>query len=204
MKKKYPKKIEKWITKFTDMAYYSKDDRDFINKARKIKNVPAEVSDWFAHEYDDPDMYKAAEDFMQDVSDGLYENRETLKSIISEIKYTPNYISKDNTNNYYFQRNSKAIGAFGTVQHNSDYEILKLNSYDKKFVKDVKLKSGQEIFRFETETSKIGKLTPLIILNIAKGLVYFLVAEPMEGETDAPVFETRGIKLRYLHIKENY
>ena len=74
-KVKYPKGFDAFI----DLAKKSKDGKDFVDKARKIKGVKPEVSQWFFDKYDVGfNMNKAADKFIGDVNKGLYENCDIL------------------------------------------------------------------------------------------------------------------------------
>lgn len=76
--------------------------------------------------------------------------------------------------------------------------LLYLDSFDKKYTKNVKLKSDERIYRYETETTAIAGLRPLVKVNIVNGKVYFLTSRA--NEIDMPEFEGRGVDTIYLNI----
>jgi len=94
------------------------------------------------------------------------------------------------------------MGNFGFIKPYRDFELIRLDEFDIKYYADVigKLKNGERIFRYETDTTRIGGMRPLVKVNADRGLVYFNDVEPDE---DALRFETRGHKVEWLHLIEN-
>jgi len=93
------------------------------------------------------------------------------------------------------------VGSFGHKEAKTDYILLKLDEYDKEWLKkSIKLKAGENVFRYETEKTKIAKMKPLVKVNINKGLVYFLE----NPEDDKPVFTKKGIKVDFLNLRKDY
>jgi len=82
------------------------------------------------------------------------------------------------------------------MKKNVDMVLYKLDDFDKNYYKDIKVKSGQIILRYETDVTKITNQRPLVKINPNKGLIYFV--EDLDAEE--PVFETRGTKLVYLNV----
>jgi len=95
------------------------------------------------------------------------------------------------SNNVLFAGNFEHKGA------NATYVLYSLDSFDVEFVKNIKLKSGEVIFRVETERSKIAGIRPLIKVNVERGMVYFNEA-PQESEDIS--FSTKGTPVRYLNL----
>lgn len=76
-----------------------------------------------------------------------------------------------------------------------EYPLVSLNEHDKKFVKNVKLKQDEYIFRLIPSKAVHGEM-PLVKVNLNRGLIYFLTDRAMEE--DIADFETRGTKLSFL------
>ena len=64
------------MEKFMAIAKTSKDGRDFVEKARIIKNVSPTTSDWFFNRYESFDMFKASDKFVKEVKDGTFDINE--------------------------------------------------------------------------------------------------------------------------------
>jgi len=81
-----------------------------------------------------------------------------------------------------------------------DYPLVSLTDFDKQWVRNVKLKSGEYIFRIIPAQS-IGEM-PLVKVNPMRGLIYFLTDR--SKEEDFVDFETKSTKLSYFrHIKDS-
>jgi hypothetical protein len=65
--------------------------------------------------------------------------------------------------------------------------------------KDLKLKSGEKVFRYVNRTTAIGGMTPFIKINLEKGLLYF----PVHSDNDDVMFETRGVNPLWINIIED-
>jgi len=97
-------------------------------------------------------------------------------------------------------KESDFIGSFGWKTENkkmADGYLYKLSDFDKKLVKDVKLKSGEKIFRYFNRTSAIGGMKPLIKINLDKELLYFL------KDSNNIEFETRGVQAIWVALIEH-
>jgi hypothetical protein len=95
-----------------------------------------------------------------------------------------------------FSQDSTPIDTWFSWQYAGKWhfgELVELEDYDKHEYKDLPLKEGQRLIRYKTE-NMLGRMVPLIKINIEKGLIYFL--KESEIENDSPVFETRGIKAK--------
>jgi len=69
----------------------------------------------------------------------------------------------------------KSIGAFSLKGAYNEYYMYDLDEFDKGYYADrVKLRKDERLFRYETSTTKIGGMRPLIKVNMKSGLVYFL------------------------------
>lgn len=91
----------------------------------------------------------------------------------------------------------KIAGNFELSHSKSTTVFYNLDDFDKNFTKDVPLKNGEEIFRYQNETTRAGKLIPLIKINKLNGLVYFNVADP---DTEEIKFATKGQKATFMNI----
>ena len=102
---------------------------------------------------------------------------------------------------YYGQERSDFIGVFGTKYHMSSV-LLKLDSFDIEYViKDIVLKENEFIFRYSNDRTVIAKITPLVKINVSKGLIYFL--SDNNNNDDIVVFDTKGVQLTFLVLKNN-
>lgn len=110
-------------------------------------------------------------------------------------------VVKKDEGNYWYRRTKGAIGSFQWKYGNRFNEgiLFPLDSFDKDVIKDVRLKNGDVVFRYETDVM-VGGMRPLIKLNLDKGLVYFL----QDSESGEAKFETRGIKAEYIVVEDGY
>lgn len=96
------------------------------------------------------------------------------------------------------------IGSFNhyNCDRRKDFGIIALDDYDKEHVlPTLKLKNGDIVLRFTTETTEIGGFSPLIKINLKYNMVYFI--EDFDDDEN-PIFETRGNKLTFLNLIANY
>lgn len=77
--------------------------------------------------------------------------------------------------------------------------LYELDDFDKDYWKGIKLKPDEKLYRYETPTTKIGNMRPIVKINIDKGLIYFL----KDLYSDKPNFDRKGIKLKFLQLHEN-
>ena len=85
-------------------------------------------------------------------------------------------VVKKDEGNYWYRRTKGAIGSFQWEYPRNRFNegvLFELDSFDKDVIKDVHLKKGDVVFRYETE-NMIGGMRPLIKINMDKGLIYFL------------------------------
>ncbi len=95
----------------------------------------------------------------------------------------------------------QSIGAFTTnvCKKHTDFYMFHVEQWEiDTFLKDTKLKPNEIILRYETKTTRVSKMLPLIKFNIAKGLVYYL----KDSDVDDINFETRGIKVKWCDLNE--
>lgn len=102
----------------------------------------------------------------------------------------------DKNKRYFGQENAFWIGNFST-KWIREAVLLKLDNSDALYVSDIPLKAGEKIFRYKTD--RMLTQTPLIKINVVKGLIYFL-----KPEAEIPDFETKGVKAKYLILKEGW
>ena len=67
-----------------------------------------------------------------------------------------------------------SVGAFALKNTKQDFYLYPLDDFDDKFYKNAKLGKNEKLFRYETETCRIGQFLPLIKVNVVSGLIYFL------------------------------
>lgn len=94
------------------------------------------------------------------------------------------------------------VGSFGwkTIYNKlGDGYLYKLDEYDQDLIKNIPLKAEERIYRYINRTTAIGGISPLIKMNIEKGLLYF----PVYNEADDIIFETRGIKALWISLIED-
>jgi|SRR3989304_9764208 len=107
----------------------------------------------------------------------------------------------DKNKSYYGQERSDFAGVFGTKYHMSSV-LLNLDSYDIEYViKDAILKENEFIFRYSNDRTEISKITPLVKVNVNKGLIYFL--SDNNNDDDTVIFDTKGVQLTFLVLKDD-
>jgi hypothetical protein len=92
------------------------------------------------------------------------------------------------------------VGSFGWKTESkklADGYLYKLSDFDKQLVRDIRLKSGEKIFRYFNYNSAIGGMKPLIKINLDKELLYFL------KDSNKIEFETRGIQAIWVALIEH-
>ena len=73
------------------------------------------------------------------------------------------------------QHDQRSIGAFKLKTAKQDFYMYDLDDFDQGYFGErVTLRKNERLFRYETETTKIGGMMPLIKVNLRTGLVYFL------------------------------
>ena len=100
---------------------------------------------------------------------------------------------------YHGQGRIDFIGVFGTKYHMSS-TLLSLDIFDTEYVKDVKLQENEFIFKYTNDKTEISKITPLVKVNVSKGLIYFLSDN---SNDDIVIFDTKGMQLTFLVLKNN-
>jgi hypothetical protein len=76
--------------------------------------------------------------------------------------------------------------------------LYALDDFDKDYVKNVKLKQGEVIFRYVTRITAISGSVPFIKINIEKSLLYF----PVSLDDEDVIFETRGVTPLWISLIE--
>jgi hypothetical protein len=110
-------------------------------------------------------------------------------------------VVKKDEGNYWYRRTEGAIGSFAW-RYDKNYNegiLFPLDKFYSDFYKNVKLKQGEVLFRYETDRM-MGRMQPLIKFNLDKSLIYFGV----DSDEDEPNFETKGIKAEYIVLEEGY
>lgn len=78
--------------------------------------------------------------------------------------------------------------------------LFELDEWDKKWIGDVPLKAGEQIFRFGSVSTVAGSMMPLVKINVLRNLVYFLTEESFDGIIDEVEFKKKGVKVNYLRM----
>jgi len=111
------------------------------------------------------------------------------------MKHNVKFITPEEQHRFTGGQSNNFAGNFCNVLHHGVYVLHPLDDFDKEFTAGVALKPGEELFRYTTDNSKIAGQSPLIKINVMKGLAYYLV----EG-AEEPVFEKHSMKIRYINI----
>ena len=132
-----------------------------------------------------------------------------FKTYISE-EFNPmddkvQFISKEELRNHNFGWETKygdeAIGSFAHMgAGGSDYTIFRPDKEVQKLARKIPLKPSQFIARTETETSKIGGMRPIVLIDLKKERIYF--QEDLDNENLE--FSRKGSKIRYLTIRKEW
>lgn len=100
---------------------------------------------------------------------------------------------------YYSSSDKDFVGNFGWRTASgklAEGYLYRLDESDKDLVKDIKLKDGEKIYRYFTRTTAVGGITPLIKVNLDKGLLYFSDTD----DTDKVTFETKGTSSEWVSL----
>jgi ppGpp synthetase/RelA/SpoT-type nucleotidyltranferase len=96
----------------------------------------------------------------------------------------------------------EGVGNFELPKDNDTRYLYALDEFDQNLLKDIKLKPNEYIFRWESETSKIGGYIPFVKINLENQMVYFLTEEAMsEGKAE---FSKKGQKAKFINISDKY
>lgn len=102
---------------------------------------------------------------------------------------------------YGLKQGYNPVAVVGSKQAGVNYFILfELNSYDKKLVKNVRVKANETIFRYSSYATVTGNMFPLVKVNLTRGLMYYLIDDVVNGDQAEPQFETRGVKLNFSRV----
>ena len=112
------------------------------------------------------------------------------KDILEKITFKESVTEKDFVGNFGWKTPQGKLG---------DGYLFRLDEYDQNLIKDLKLKSGEKVFRYFNRLSAIGGMTPLIKMNLEKGLIYFL----QDNDKEDIVFETRGTNALWISLIED-
>lgn len=92
----------------------------------------------------------------------------------------------------------KYVGMIGDKGDRDEMLLFELSNKDKSEYKSVKVPSGANIYRYVTNTSDKGGLTPVVAVNLAKGIVYF--NKEVASQEDRVEFERKGMKMRFVRF----
>jgi len=76
--------------------------------------------------------------------------------------------------------------------------LYNLDNFDKHLLtsNNIHPTSDERIYRYETMTTRAGKITPFVKINIKTGLIYF----PKKMEDETIEFDTKGVKPIYINL----
>jgi len=89
-----------------------------------------------------------------------------------------------------------AVGVFSHKDVRNYYYMFPLSDYDKNEFSYINLRDNEGLFRVETERMKFGGFRPLVKVNVARGLIYFI--EDMDVEPIS--FEKKGTKVQFMRL----
>jgi hypothetical protein len=103
-------------------------------------------------------------------------------------------------------RLSGAVGEFDIeIQENGRKRwwygtLYPLSDFDREYWANVKLKSDERLFRYESPSTRITGMKPVVKINIERGIIYFL--KDINSNDDKNLdFETKGTKLKLLQLE---
>ncbi len=97
----------------------------------------------------------------------------------------------------------KSIGAFSLKGAYNEFYMYDLDEFDQGYFADrVKLRKDERLFRYETSTTKIGGMMPLIKVNMNSGLVYFL--RDLYAEDEQYEFDSVSEKPLWIDIHASF
>jgi hypothetical protein len=102
----------------------------------------------------------------------------------------------------YFTENEELfVGNFGwrtpkPYDKLADGYLYKLEEYDLNLIKDIKIKSGEKVFRYLNRSTAISGSVPFIKINLDKGLLYWTI----DNEYDEINFDTKGYPALWVNI----
>jgi hypothetical protein len=124
-------------------------------------------------------------------------------SIVSWNPKKLRFVKDSEKYNTSWGRLGDAIGEFDIKDSNKWWfgTLYELDDFDRKYWSGVKLKPDEMLFRYETYTTKVTNIRPVVKIKIDKGIIYFL--KDLDADDDKNlVFETRGVKLKFLQLHE--
>jgi len=123
-------------------------------------------------------------------------NNMLTEATANNIKFIP----KGEEWRYTGNSNPLFAGNFEFSDSRNTYIIFDLDPADQSWVdsKSPVIKNDEKVFRYETETTKIGNLQPLVKINLGNGYVYFNEAD---GDTEDILFGKKGKKAKFINLK---
>lgn len=147
-------------------------------------------------------MYKSVKEVIRDHLNEEVTQEELLKKKIFVDYDTAKWATQSEVMNVALR--DKGIGSLVAIAAHpksmQEIHLFELKPYDQRAVQKVKLRPGEQIFRFGTRNTVAGGMLPFVKVNVLKNLMYFLTQESSEGETDAVVFETKPLKLKSMRM----
>lgn len=110
-------------------------------------------------------------------------------------------ITPENRWRYAHTHEENWCGNFGMKGQAQERTLYQLDSFEREFTKDVKIKKGCRIFKVRTDrTRQIGQWY-FVSLDIVKGLVYFNTQNDPDRED--VIFETVGTRVDFINILQS-
>jgi hypothetical protein len=117
-------------------------------------------------------------------------------------RYSKDEMYKIRTRQIHDRTKGEGVGNFELPKDKNTRYLFALDDFDQNLVKGEKLKPNEHIFRFETETTKIGGFVPFVKINLDNQMVYFLTERAMDE--DLVEFQKKGQKARFINISDKY
>ncbi len=142
------------------------------------------------------DEYIAKRTALKEYPEGFFAKGGVVRKIPKgdEYRFTGGSTEKPFAGNFELKEwNNNVTGSRGGTG-----VLYELDDFDKQWVAGVYLKPDERIYRYVTDV--MVNMMPLIKVNIERGLIYFLTEEA--HKIDKPIFETRGIKAKFLNLRQ--
>lgn len=94
-----------------------------------------------------------------------------------------------------------SIGAFSIKSIYNTFYLFELSETERECFSDIPMGLDEVMFRYETATTKIGGMKPLIKINMLSGKIFFL--EYGRSCDDGIVFCKRGLKPLWLSMDDS-
>jgi hypothetical protein len=142
------------MQRFMVIAKTSKDGRDFVEKARTIKNVSPTTSDWFFDRYESFDMFKASDKFVKEVKDGTFDIDEIYADGGGIKGVYEGSVRRINGKDYLI--NESVLDKNGDIVGWNAYEVVYENKMGEKHINYERTKKNYNQKYFENNVALLG------------------------------------------------